>query len=98
MVLNTDTGAVITTMSTVGDADDVFYDRRRQRIYVTGGAGAVAIYQQKEANHYWEIERVRTTPGGRTGLFVPEWNRLFVASRAHGPDDPPEIRVFEVEP
>jgi hypothetical protein len=82
-------------LPTVGDSDDVFYDQKRKRIYVSGGEGAITVYQQQDANHYSRMAQFETVKGARTSLFVPELGRLFVAVRQEG-DNPAAIRVYEV--
>ncbi len=96
LVVNMDDGAVVTSMSTVADADDVFYDRERKRVYVVGGEGLLAVYKQKTADEYVSMARVDTVEEGRTGLFVPEWNRLFVVARNRPPVFPAELLAFAV--
>jgi hypothetical protein len=41
--------------------------------------------------------RVPTAPGARTGLYVPEWNKLLVAAPRQGSTDA-RLLVFAVEP
>jgi hypothetical protein len=81
-------------LRTVGDADDLFYDPIHSRLYVTGGSGQLAVYLQKSADQYVELDPVATVVGARTGLFVPEWNRFFVAVRDFGARAA-EIRVYQ---
>ncbi len=81
VLLNTGTGAVVANLQTCGDADDVFFDAKRQRIYVSCGEGVVDVMQQS-AGSYRPLARVKTSSGARTSLFVPELDRLFVAARA----------------
>lgn len=95
LVLNTDSGAVIAKIPTVGDSDDVFYDPTRKRIYASGGEGAIAVLQQQDPDHYQEIARIPTVKGARTSLFVPELGRLFLAVRKQGSEDA-VIRVYAV--
>lgn len=64
-----------------GDPDDVFFDRRRRRLYVSCGSGEVSAWQQNGAD-YRPLQPTRTGGGARTSLFVPELDRLFVAERA----------------
>jgi hypothetical protein len=74
-------GAKRQELPACSDADDVFFDARRPRIYISCGAGQVAIFQREaEASH--PLTQIRTSPGARTSLFVPELDRLFVAERA----------------
>lgn len=84
VVLNTDSGAIIATLPTVGDSDDIFYDQSKKRLYVSGGEGAIVVYQQTDADHYKEISRIATVKGARTSLFVPDLGRLFLAVRSQG--------------
>jgi DNA-binding beta-propeller fold protein YncE len=93
VVLNTDSGAVVAKIPTVGDSDDVFYDATRKRIYASGGEGAIAVLQQQDPDHYQETARIPTVKGGRTSLFVPELGRLFLAVRKQGSEDA-AIRVY----
>ena len=72
------TGAVKAAAGTCGDADDVFFDAKRQRIYVSCGAGMVDVRQRDGT----EIGQTPTISGARTSLFVPELDRLVVAARA----------------
>jgi hypothetical protein len=83
--------------------DGVHYDANLQRVYMTGGRwygtpdaspGWVYAYQQKDPDHYELISRIKTRPGSGTSLFVPQFNRLYVASQALGDHDA-TILVFE---
>ena len=51
------------------------------RVYVSCGEGVVDVFTAEEAG-YRRLARVPTVPGARTSLFVPEFDRLFVAVRA----------------
>jgi len=95
LVLDTRSGSVVAKLPTVGDSDDVYYDQKRRRIYVSGGEGAIAVYQQKDADRYNEIAHLEAVKGARTSLFVPELNRLFLAVRQVG-ENVAAIRVYEV--
>ena len=94
LVLDMDSGLVLARLPTVGDADDIFYDPIHARLYVTGGEGRIAVYAQQSADGYMQIGEIATVAGARTSLFVPEWNRLFVAVREFG-GHPAEIRIYE---
>jgi len=92
MALSSQDGHVAAKIETCGDADDVFVDRERRRVYVSCGEGAVDVLETHEAG-YRRLARVPTVPGARTSLFVPELDRLFVAVRA-GTNEPAAIWVF----
>ena len=85
-------GKSIATAPTCGDADDVFVDAKRNRVYVTCGAGYVDVFETNQTV-YRRIARVPTAAGARTSLFVPELDLLFVAVRA-GPARPAAIWLF----
>ena len=96
LVLNMDDEAVMASMSTVGDAGDVFYDREHKRVYVVGGEGFVDVFQQKGADEYSVLSHTETVPGARTGLFVPEWNRVYVVARNRPPFETAEMFSFGI--
>ena len=74
-------GQRLADIDTCGDADDAFVDSKRNRLYVICGEGAVDIFDA-QGNTYARVARLATSPGARTGLFVPELDRLYVAARA----------------
>ena len=96
VVLNTDSGDVVAKIDISGDPDDVFYDRKRHRIYAICGAGKVDIIEQTDANNYIALIKIDTANGARTGLFVPERDTLFVAVPHRGAQQA-EIRAYCVE-
>src|SRR5262249_32430268 len=83
MALSSRDGHVVAKVETCGDADDVFVDRKRRRVYVSCGEGVIDVLEPGEPG-YRRLARVPTVPGARTSLFVPELDRLFVAGGAGG--------------
>lgn len=96
IVLNTDSGDVVAKIDISGDADDVFYDSKRKRIYVICGAGKIDVIEQADPNTYKGLTKVDTANGARTGLFLPERDMLFVAVPHRGAQRA-EIRCYAVE-
>jgi DNA-binding beta-propeller fold protein YncE len=96
MALSSEDGHVVTKTATCGDADDVFVDAKRHRVYVSCGAGVVDVFAADAAG-YRRLARVPTVSGARTSLFVPERDRLFVAVRAKW-NEPAAIWVFRPSP
>ena len=92
MALSTQDGHASAKVETCGDADDVFVDRKRRRVYVSCGQGLVDVLESNEQG-FRRLARVPTVPGARTSLFVPELDRLFLAVRAAS-DEPAAIWVF----
>ena len=96
VVLNTDSGDVVTKIDISGDPDDVFYDAKRHRIYAICGAGKIDVVEQIDPKTYKTLTKVDTAEGARTGLFVPERDTLFVAVPHRG-SQRAEIRCYAVE-
>jgi WD40 repeat protein len=96
VVLNTDSGDVIAKVDISGDADDVFYDGKRHRIYVICGTGKVDVIAQTGPKTYKALTKVDTANGARTGFFVPERDNLFVAV-PHNGSQQAEIRCYQIQ-
>jgi DNA-binding beta-propeller fold protein YncE len=96
VVLNTDSGEVVAKLDIAGDADELFYDAKRHRIYVVCGEEKVDIIDQVDPNTYKTAAKIDTASGARTGLFVPERDELFVAFPHQGSQNA-EIRAYQVE-
>jgi DNA-binding beta-propeller fold protein YncE len=79
LALDTTSGKTVAALPCIGHADDAYFDPVRKRVYVSGGEGAVSVYQQHGSDRYEQLEDVPTGPGAKTSLFVPELNRFFVA-------------------
>ena len=74
------TGKTITTIATDNDVDDLFYDKTSNQIYMSCGGGYLNIIKYTETNTFVSNEKIQTHSGARTSLFIPELNRLIVAS------------------
>ena len=96
VVLDTESGKVIAKIDISGDSDDLFYDRKRHRIYAICGAGTIDIIEQADANTYKTLTKIDTADGARTGFFVPERDTLFVAVPHRGSQQA-EIRRYQIE-
>jgi DNA-binding beta-propeller fold protein YncE len=80
VIFDINAGTPRATVTTCGDADDVFFDAKRRRVYVSCGDGNVDAWQQDGSLR--RLNLVKTASGARTSLFVPDLDRLFVAARA----------------
>lgn len=96
LVFDTETGKQTTSLKIVGDADDLFYDATRNRVYVIGGEGFLDVFEQKHPDQYVRIEHIATALGARTGLFVPAWGKLFVAVPHRGAQHA-EVLIFQID-
>jgi DNA-binding beta-propeller fold protein YncE len=96
IVIDTDSGKVVTSLPCVGDNDDMAYDSASKRIFISA-SGFVDIYQQKDADHYDQIAHVPTAFKARTSILVPEWKKYYLAIPHRG-TTAPAVRVYDVLP
>jgi len=94
IVLDSDSGKDVAAVAIDGDTDDVFYDQKRSRIYISCGAGFIDVLDCNALLPYSVISKIPTASGARTSLFVPELNRLYLAVPHRG-NQPAEVRVYE---
>lgn len=95
-VLSMTGGKLVAAAETCGDADDLFIDAKRGRVYVSCGSGFLDVLETKGTT-YRQIARIPTVSGARTSLFVPELDRLLVAVRTSAAE-PAAIWVFRPMP
>jgi hypothetical protein len=96
VVLDPTSGRIVDTLPTVGDTDDVFYDATRRMVYVVGGEGAVETLRQRDPDHYERAGRTITGPGARTGFFLQNSSRLYVAVPHRG-SQAAKVLVYSIE-
>lgn len=95
LVYDTDNGNVVGRHPIGEDTDDIFVDSARQRVYVICGEGRIDVFRRDSAAGYVLTGSVRTSARARTGLFVPEDGRLYVAAPAmHA--TPARVLVYRV--
>jgi hypothetical protein len=89
------TGKKLSSGEMTGDADDLYYDGPTGKVFVSGGAGAVSIFQASGDGGYKQTANIPTRSGARTSLWVPEWRILVVAARA-GAGEPAGLQVYRL--
>ena len=110
IALDSSNGKQVASMPLTPSAtsDDMFYDAGKGRIYVLAriaqkdnprapGPGLIEVLQQKDPDHYDKIESLQSGFAAQTGLFVPEWNKLFVGTRNQKGGAGSEILVYETK-
>jgi len=80
IVLNADTGATVAVLKAPERTDQVTWDARNRRIYVTGGEGYTSVVEQVAPDSYREIARVTTAPGAKTATLDGAHQRLWIAA------------------
>ena len=81
IVFDASNGSVVNQMPTCGDADDVFFDPRRDRLYVSCGEGKIDVFEKATSAPHL-IAQVPTSLGARTAFFDATDDRLYLAVRA----------------
>jgi hypothetical protein len=86
VIFDAASGHVDQELGACGDADDVFFNREQNRLYVICGGGAVHVFDRLRTG-YAPARGVQTRPGARTGLYSEKLDRLFVAVPRNGAKD-----------
>jgi hypothetical protein len=89
-------GKLIAERDACGDADDVFFDAKRRRIYISCGAGVIDVFST-EGDSYQRVARIPTVAGARTSLFLPALDRLVLGVRATD-KEPAAVWVYRPAP
>jgi len=91
-------GKLLSQTLCVGDADDMFYDAKLERLYIIGGEGFVDVFQVSDTSQTPTcLAHLPTAPRARTGLFVPELRMLTVAA-PHTTTGPAAVLLFQAQP
>ena len=99
-VIDTPSGHSVATLPCVQDADDVYYDSGRKRVYVPGGEGYISVFQQVDPDHYRLLAKVPSTLGARTAGYFGKgrkgFDRFFLAVPARA-DHGAEMWIYTVQ-
>jgi len=99
-VFDTTSGRMIAALPSVQDADDLYYDAGRKRIYMAGGEGFIYTFEQKDPDHYQLLAKIPTTLGARTAGYFGKgkkgFERFFLAVPARA-DHGAEIWIYTVQ-
>ena len=94
LVLDTTSGKNVAQVEISGDTDDVFYDAKRQRVYVSCGEGFLDVIQISAGGHCERIAHEPTRGGARTSFYSPDSDRLYLAvPKSWGQEA--EIRIYQ---
>lgn len=79
IVLDKETGKVITTLPIGSGVDFAAYDAALQRVYTAnGGSGTMTVIHQDSPDRYTVLENVPTHRGGHALAVDPETHRIYV--------------------
>src|SRR6267154_119853 len=96
IILNSDSGAIVASLPSGHMVDDMAYDAKTKRIYLTG-SDFINVFQQKDPDHYELVGQVPSSFRAKTAILVPQLNRYYLAVPRHEGKSA-EVRIFEVKP
>jgi YVTN family beta-propeller protein len=97
VVMDSNSGKIITTIQSGGMVDDAVYDPTLKRIYVTGVPFINVFQKIEESDRYDLLGQVPTAFHAATAILVPQLNRYYIAVNHHGQTDA-VVQVYEVVP
>ncbi|NCI49798.1 YncE family protein [Sediminibacterium roseum] len=80
LVIDTETGKTKTSVETSSDVDDIFCDVKTGNLYLSCGGGNIDVFKRLSNDNYQLSEKIVSKSGARTSLWIPQLNRLVVAS------------------
>ena len=89
VVLNADTGDIITTVPTGKGTDGVKFDPGTRLIFSSNGEGTLTVIHQDAPDKYTVLEKAITKRGCRTLAIDPKTHRVFTVSAEFGPTPEP---------
>jgi hypothetical protein len=97
VVLDSDTGKVVSTASAPLRADDLMMDLPTHRLYVPGGEGYIGVYDISNPNQVKEIAKVPSAPGAKTGILLPGMKKMVLAASPGDTGNVAKILTFDVQ-
>ena len=94
IVYSTETGKAIQTIHISKNADGIYYDEKRERIYVSCGEGSIEVIHQSDADHYAAMKHITTAEGAGTSLFSPKLDKYILAV-PQSSNHMAEIRMYQ---
>ena len=96
IVLDTESGKVVSSLPGAAMVDDMAYDSSRKRIYFAGTL-FIDVFQQADDDHYDRIGHIPTSFRAKTAILIPELNRYYLGV-PHHENQTAEVRVYNVLP
>ena len=97
LVIDSDSGKLITSLLCQGDYDDAIWDSHTRRLYLIGTPFLKVWQKSEEGDRYDILGQVPTAFHSITGFLVPSLDRLFVAVNHHGTTDA-VVQAYDVVP
>ncbi|WP_342362404.1 hypothetical protein [Terrarubrum flagellatum] len=80
-VMNVENGAIVFSEEVGGGNDGVAYDAELKRIFLTNGVNAIMnVFEQKDADHYAQVEALGTNAGVRSLAFDSKSKKIYAVT------------------
>jgi DNA-binding beta-propeller fold protein YncE len=96
VVLDANSGKVVSNSPAAAMVDDMAYDGQRKRIYYAG-TEFLDVFRQTDADHYDRMAHIPTSFRAKTAVLIPELNKYYLAV-PHHEKQVAELRVYDVLP
>ncbi len=96
IVIDSDNGKVVSSVDCVPMVDDIAFDAKSKRIYLSGSQ-LIDVFAQKDADHYSRIGHAVGAFRAKTAILVPEQGRYYLAVPRHGRSTA-MVKVYNVAP
>jgi len=96
VVMDSDSGKVISTAPAPLRSDQVLYDGPAHRFYVPGGQGYMGIYDTSDPNHIKQVAKVTTAPGAKTGILLPQEHKIILAASPGDTKNIAKILTYQI--
>jgi DNA-binding beta-propeller fold protein YncE len=94
LALDIDTGKINGDAEISGDTDDLFFDAKRNRVYVSCGEGFIDVISCVPGEKLKRVGHIVTRSGARTSFYSPELDEFYLAVPQRG-GNPAEIRIYK---
>lgn len=85
VILDAETGKVITTVPTGDGVDGAGFDPGLKRAYSSCGEGLLTVVQEESPDTYKVLANVPTQPGARTISVSSKTHRIYLSAAEYGP-------------
>jgi len=93
VAINEMTAKTIAVADLITDVDDIYFDTGTNKLYASGGGGAINIFSFSNSK-FTRIANIPTKTGARTSLLIPKLNTFVLAERAGG--IPAQLQVYSI--
>jgi hypothetical protein len=97
---DTQSGHMVAVLPSVQDADDLYYDAGRKRIYLAGEEGFIYAFEQKDPDQYQLLVKIPSALGARTAGYFGKgkkgFDRFYLAVPARA-EHGAEVWIYTVQ-